>query len=146
MTKNESPRSSRFSNFIHRLRRPKVITLKCPKVAHSTVVQNGLILRHFPTSLGVSEWTNECNRARKWGEWSGASSADYGTSKWVSSAKERANGRASGQVLPSRFLAVLNQCAQAVYRRMFTASQQLVKYRRMLIVLVSITEFHYHLL
>ena len=42
---------------------------------------------HFPTSLGVSE---------------------CGASKWLSSASDQAKGRASGPVLTSRFLAVLN--------------------------------------
>ena len=61
---------------------------------------------HFETSLihFQSKQTNECSRGREW-------SKQCGASEWVSGVSERVNRRASGPVLTSRFLVVLNYCA-----------------------------------
>ena len=61
----------------------------------------------FSHELGsecASKWTHECNGACKQSE-------QYRASKWVSGASERANRRASGPVLQSVFLAVLDHSA-----------------------------------
>ena len=52
----------------------------------------------------ASEWKNEYSRAHKQCE-------QWGASEWVGGAIKRENGRASGPVLTSQFLAVLNHSA-----------------------------------
>ena len=76
-----------------------------------TLVQNSLVLRHlkwhFPMCLGVSErsseQTSECRGAREQGGQCRANKGASSMSKW-------AKGQASGPVLTSQFLAVLNHC------------------------------------
>ena len=70
-----------------------------------TVGQNILII-YFPTSPGVSEWANERSGACKQNGQGGASECVGGVSK-------QANGRASGPVLTSRFLVVLDHSDSA---------------------------------
>ena len=76
---------------------------------------NQVILRHqkftFPRvrewAKWASEWTSERSGGRERSEQSGAS-------EWVSGASKRVKGRASGPVLTSRFMAVLNHSALAL--------------------------------
>ena len=66
---------------------------------------------HFPTSKGVSEVserTSERSGGRERSEQSGASER-------VSDVSERANGRASDPVLPSRFLVALDHSASTLW-------------------------------
>ena len=70
------------------------------------------LIIHFPTFPLSWEWVS----IEQINERSGAQdqSKECGASEWVSDARERANGRASGPVLTSRFLAVLDHSAVSV--------------------------------
>jgi len=85
-------------------------TFHCP--SHYTVGQIQVILGHqyftFPRAREWAKWASERTIERSGGrEWSKQSRA----SEQVSCASERVNGRASGPVLTSRFLAALPHCA-----------------------------------
>ena len=80
---------------------------RIPSALRFSLMSQHLIV-HFPMSLGVSEWANEqTNKNNGVREWSKQCRA----SEWVSSGSEWMNGRASGPVLTSRFLVVLNNSA-----------------------------------
>ena len=74
--------------------------------------QNQVILRHqkftFPQAREWAKWASERTSERSGGR---ERSEQSGASEWVSSASEQANGRASGPVLQSVFLAVIDHSA-----------------------------------
>ena len=108
------------------------LTNQCTMGQNQVILRHGII--HFTTSVGVSEVSE---RANEWAQRSKASKASEASSEASSpeQANEwvvRANGRASGPVLMSRFLFVPDHSAMDRQRRMNGQIQPLIEMRTVL--------------